>query len=380
MLHVQHCLSSVCSVCGIDMEPTFGQLRDVLLSEFTEAEVASLCGDMGLDYEQIPGTGFFGKTRGLISTMQQQGRQNELMTRVRRLRPRAFNPDLELTDADESDDYTGDDSPDVDDEPVHHQKQPARNVARETTQEYDIVPQPRVLMPLILIAVVVVLAGLVVFLPGILQRGLALPSLALPTASLPTPTSTSSIPVVAVAAASSTPRNTQGVIVLATRSVPLETSAPTMPVIATRSQAVPIPAFTAEVNAQPAAQFVADANALLPAYYKGEIGADKIAAAWSGQAYKATIGWNKKLAAVLKLGNTLRSTLEITYEFVKQPLVTAIDGDTYTVASREYWSYANPARQIQTCETRDYTYTVVKTTNGYSIRASTGALINKNCR
>src|SRR5664279_5378030 len=72
-------------------EHDLSRLREVLLNEFNDDELAALCHDVGLNYEKLRGVGVFGKTREIISAAQARHATPLLLARVQELRPDAFN-------------------------------------------------------------------------------------------------------------------------------------------------------------------------------------------------------------------------------------------------------------------------------------------------
>jgi len=71
-------------------DQTLLKLRELLLNEFSELELISLCQDIGLDYHALPGAGTFGKTREMIEVARAQDKVRMLQSRVRELKPTAY--------------------------------------------------------------------------------------------------------------------------------------------------------------------------------------------------------------------------------------------------------------------------------------------------
>jgi len=65
------------------------QLRDVLTSYFNLSELHDLCFDLSIYYEELPGQSKSDKARELIQYMDRRGDLPNLVTAVKRLRPRA---------------------------------------------------------------------------------------------------------------------------------------------------------------------------------------------------------------------------------------------------------------------------------------------------
>ena len=66
------------------------QLRDVLVSYFSDGELHDPCFDLGIDYESLPGEGKTSKARELVAYCQRRDRLPELEAACRHLRPNAF--------------------------------------------------------------------------------------------------------------------------------------------------------------------------------------------------------------------------------------------------------------------------------------------------
>lgn len=63
------------------------QLRKALIEQFNEEELKTLCFDLALDYEMLPGEGKGGKIRELIAYMKRRNRLQELVEAVQYARP-----------------------------------------------------------------------------------------------------------------------------------------------------------------------------------------------------------------------------------------------------------------------------------------------------
>lgn len=66
------------------------RLRQVLTDRFNDDELRDLTFELGIDYEDLPGTTRSGKARELITYTERRSRLAELVSAVRRLRPGAF--------------------------------------------------------------------------------------------------------------------------------------------------------------------------------------------------------------------------------------------------------------------------------------------------
>jgi hypothetical protein len=63
------------------------QLRQLLSKHFDEGELQTLCFDLGVDYDSLPGDGKGDKVRALIAYLERRGRVQELVALGKRLRP-----------------------------------------------------------------------------------------------------------------------------------------------------------------------------------------------------------------------------------------------------------------------------------------------------
>lgn len=63
------------------------QLRQILTDRFGAGELRTLCFDLGIDYDDLPGDGKTDKARELVSYLDNRGRISELIEMGRQLRP-----------------------------------------------------------------------------------------------------------------------------------------------------------------------------------------------------------------------------------------------------------------------------------------------------
>ena len=63
------------------------QLRQILVEYFDEGELKTLCFDLGIDYESLPGAGKANKARDLVAYVQRHGRLQELILKGKVERP-----------------------------------------------------------------------------------------------------------------------------------------------------------------------------------------------------------------------------------------------------------------------------------------------------
>ena len=66
-----------------------GQLRRLLVQHFSADDLRSLCQDLGVDYDVLPGEGTDAKARELIAFMEKRGRLADLVGAAQRERPNA---------------------------------------------------------------------------------------------------------------------------------------------------------------------------------------------------------------------------------------------------------------------------------------------------
>jgi len=65
------------------------KLRQIVTQYFSAGELRTLCFDLGVDYDDLPGAGKTNKARELISYLQRRDRLPELVEMIRQLRPNA---------------------------------------------------------------------------------------------------------------------------------------------------------------------------------------------------------------------------------------------------------------------------------------------------
>jgi hypothetical protein len=330
------------------------KLRDLLLNEFSEAEVVALCQDLGYSYDDLPGTGFFGKTRGLVETAQREGNLRALQVKLRELRPEAYTA-LGLG---------------------------TTNIATELNGPGQTFAAPKLrpalgLIPLLLVAVIGAIC-LLALLPRLLNG--SQPS-ALPTtiAAAPATSAPTSQPQAAAAQPTNaptsqptpTPSEAQGVVIVSTSSAP-QVAQPT----ATSSIVVIAPQ-----GSNPIVKAIQDINEKLPRFYRAELTEQDMQQDWRGTAYDGLVKFSKSaLPRVLKLGNGPRTNIEATYEYLKPLTVANENGNEIKLTSREFWRYENKANNVVACETRDYFYTVVRESDRYVVTGFDGNLISSRCK
>lgn len=67
------------------------QLHEVINRQFSFDEFQVLCSELKIDIDNLPGEGIDAKTRELIAFMERNNRFNELVDKIRRARPLAFD-------------------------------------------------------------------------------------------------------------------------------------------------------------------------------------------------------------------------------------------------------------------------------------------------
>ncbi len=358
------------------VDPNYSTLREFLYDEFSEVELTDLCQQLGLSYDRLPGTGHFGKTRGLLETINREGRMRALVAKLRELRPEGFEA-LNLSaglPAQTADQALGSAS--------------QRSVSRETAASPLTGKLPIPLLPMLLIGLIAVLLLFSFLLPRITgdtamasaqatTTAAALAQAALPTATSIPVIETPNAPAVIVAE-TLTPASAEGVVVIATNAIPV-TAPPTIAVIGTPAPIAQGQTGSGETH--PAAIALKDFNAKLPDFYRGELTLDRLQREWKGKAYQALTGFaSRQLPTALKLGTAPRSTLDISFEYVRQPAVISSNGGQHTVRSREYWTYSNPSSGIVSCDTRDYTYILQAEGDSFVVTDFSSKIIKNGCR
>lgn len=69
------------------MNPHLKELRRILAKRFSEDDLRTLCFDLGMDYDDLPGRGKCGQARELVMYMHRHGRVSELEREIKRKRP-----------------------------------------------------------------------------------------------------------------------------------------------------------------------------------------------------------------------------------------------------------------------------------------------------
>ena len=356
-------------------------LRELLVKEFNEDQLIALCHDIGLNYNELPGMGPYGKTREIIEAAQARHLIPNLMARVRALRPEAYRtskiPEVE---------------PDTPPPPVvapplvEPQSLTASPSTPPVIEPQDAVPAdaapvmpaaPRspapdaasALSPRVrAIAVVVAVALLAVAaLTILLRKPAASPA---PTATVP---ETNATPLfTAVPTVEANVLMTPDVSLTATEAAPVQST------VEPNSEVTPAQSVS---ETHPAAQAVTAINDQLIEFYTGKATADDIKANWGGKAYQVIINFAyKTIKSKLGVDLTRGKVLEVSMHYDRQPALVTENGDTATVSTREYWGYTNPTTKRSMCDTRDYTYTLTKNGDKYQITDLKSKLVSAKCQ
>jgi hypothetical protein len=385
-------------------DPTLVKLRELLLNEFTEPELASLCAELGLNYETLPGTGAFGKTRGLIETAKAQDKLRALQSRLRELRPEAYAAAGMAAIAAETA------SP-----PIQRTTPTASRTAPANRQGSAFPFQ--------------ILAGvLVLLLCGVVGLALMLPRLnatvapgsdasvanqaSVPTVSASNPTqppqgvqpaettpSTGNVlapletitPAIEmpITAATEVAPSTQATGLLTATAAATPESAPTaLPVVVlTQTQPAeaqsPAPAISpaaAVTDSNPIVLVIRDLNEQLPAFYKGQATAEDLQQHWSGDALRSVIGFGAtRLPRAMRIQPAQRDALNVSYDYQRPPVIASATDTGAVVTSRETWRYANTLNETEICELRDYVYNLVKDGDAWKVRQFRSNLLESGC-
>src|SRR5689334_5699299 len=71
------------------MRHAMATLRRQLVELFDDSEIRTICFDLSVDYDGLPGSGKADKARELLSFLERDGRLAELLQLLREQRPRA---------------------------------------------------------------------------------------------------------------------------------------------------------------------------------------------------------------------------------------------------------------------------------------------------
>jgi hypothetical protein len=316
------------------------KLREILLTEFNEPELQALCQTLGLDYATLPGEGHFGKTRAIFLALREQGRLPVLRARIRDARPAAYAA-------------------------------AGLNTVTDAPESSANLPTQWAWLILGLMGLLLILCAITWF-----TRPTTTPA----AQSVALPQTTATQPAQIAPAATST----QAAAVPVTPAVAAEATLPPAPtdtpIPVPTPTAVPLPTRTPTVSeTHPAALALPEFNQQLIPYFAGQT---KALPNWRGAALTGVIGFSKGiLLRRLSITEADRGQITTTIEYLQPPTISRVlaNGNTVVVVSREYWTYSTNPRNIA-CETRDYTYTMVKSGNTYQVTQSTSKLISAQCK
>lgn len=336
------------------IDQNLARFRDFLVIEFNEQQLEQLCQEIGLNYADLPGMGAYGKTREMIESARNGSSLNSLMTRARELRPDAFQS-AKIADSDAE---------------THGNVEPTMRAPRSsmTITEGDTpganwrASLKNALTPRVrLIAIIVVLLLLAV----------ALLSVILPKPGESTAPTSPTADVAAVAATQTAEASGMLSTTLPTTSEMTGTQPiDNAPVVGATS----VPAEHAAITA------VRTANDTVIQFLGGTAKEDDVRKYFVGAPFKAVTDFAYK-TLVKSLGIDLaageKTTVKLTY--VNEPAVQDESADAATVTSREYWAYTNPDTKRSICDTRDYTYTLIKGGESYQITGLKSRLVSGKC-
>lgn len=406
-------------------DPTLVKLREVLLNEFNEAELASLCRDIGLNYEALPGTGAFGKTREIIEAARAQDKLRPLHNRLRELRPEAYaaaglgpqaatmgdvaptpiTPVTSVATAPAVAASTVAVPPQAPDgaAAATAAATAAPPASREARRDSGVGPLP--LLALGLVALLCAVVGLAVLLPRMNE----VPATSTPVAQVPAGgpaagATEAATPEAAATASGSVlvPAATEAPAVVVPPVEPVAVEGPaeeqatpgaTAAVTATGAtvgaqptEAVVVatatpPVVTVKADDHPAVATVHNMNAQLPLFYTGQVSEQDITQFWTGEALRSVTGFGAtRLLRAMRLTPEQRNTLEIGYQYQTAPKLAGETGNTAVVTSREEWRYANSLNSTQICEVRDYVYNLVKENERFRVRDFNSRLVRSGCQ
>lgn len=392
-------------------DSTLVKLRELLLNEFTEPELASLCADLGLNYDALPGTGTFGKTRGLIETVKAQDKLRALQSRLRELRPEAYAAAGVAALATETASQPTQRTTAGAAAPVTATA--SRPTSTNANRQGSAFPFQILAGVLVLLLCGVV--GLALMLPRLNasvapssnanvtnQASAPTASASNPTQPVETATSTGSVlaPLEPITSAMGVPApaaevapSTQGAVVLtatvaaeAAALAPTALPAPVVVLTETQSTAqaqLPSPALSpaaAITDSNPIVLAIRDLNEQLPAFYKGQATAQDLQQHWSGDALRSVIGFGAtRLPRAMRIQPTQRDSLNVSYDYQRPPVIASATDTGAVVTSRETWRYANALNETEICELRDYVYNLVKDGNAWKVRQFRSNLLESGC-
>jgi hypothetical protein len=346
-------------------EQNLTQLRELLVKEFTEDELVALCQDVGINYAELPGMGAYGKTREIIAMAQARNVIDTLAARVNDLRPDAYKAARLPPMAPQTPMGAALNDP---------TRLPPEGVPAEVNDPVDREPyrpnngvvsalSPRTRMIAIIVAVVLLaVAALTIILP---KPGANTP---------PTPT-----PDMTATALALLPPTVQAVDVMTptegATSAEVAATSELSPSVDANATAAP-----AANQSHPAAQAITSINNQLIEFYTGKVPATDIKPYWGSSPYKVVTDFAyKTLKSKLGVDLAKGDEVSVTLRYEKQPELISENGDTSQVSTREYWGYTNPKTGRSICDTRDYTYTLLKNGDKYQVMGLRSKLVSARC-
>jgi hypothetical protein len=367
-------------------EQNLSKLRELLLNEFTEEQLAELSRDIGINYSELGGVGTFGKSREIVEVARSRHLLPALSARVRDLRPEAYRA-AKITDAGTASEpaqtISGDTGTDASaaaaastaastvPAPRRVGDSPAAEgeASRATTTPTSVLSGP-VRATLVIIGALLLIVALLTI---IFRRPAAAPP-----AATSAPTTAPTTPSSATNAQAAAPVTATLGVTAAVQASPTGAAQDT-PAAATKPSAVESTPTVSETH--PAAQAVHNINDELLAFYQGKATSEELKQHWRGNAYDTLITFAyTTLKRKLGVDLTQSDPLTVTLRYVRRPTLVRQSGNSFRVSTREYWGYTNTSTKRSICETRDYTYTMVKNGNDYQVTDLTGNLISANCQ
>ena len=371
-------------------DPTLAKLRNLLLNEFTEEDLKILCASLEINYEKLPGTGTFGKTRALLDKVQSQDKLRNLQAKVRELRPAAYEAAgfTAITDT------------------------TTANAVVNTTKQTRVDSSSQFLigrwLALALIILLCLVAGLALLLPKLqnasqtAQATANAVTQAAPTTNSAAPTETppaivevtdamdkgASVLTNTTDTAQSENQNASASVTpIAPTALPLSGSEPATGIVITvtatstpAASTTPLSQTATTTNTHPATRAIRDLNDQLPKFYNGEVNLQAIQQYWSGEALRSVTAFGTvRLPKAMRVEPSQRSTLGSAYEYRREPTLIRETRDGAVVTSREFWRYSTNANSTQICETRDYVYNLLKIDGKYKVSQFNSRLVDSGC-
>ena len=387
-------------------EQNIQRLREILVRDFNEDELAALCHDIGLNYADLPGMGPYGKTREIITAIQEQRLARTLMYRVQQLRPEAYKEaGLETVEPEK---------------PLAGQPQTGPAGATATTAPTAVTGATAATGP-----------STVTAASAATRPTAAASAAATPTGSTESPSSITKIDppdvdkesdktmsseprksalplrgrligfiivvlLLAVAALSIVLQPRKGgtpvsvppttAVTLMPAAGPLTTTTQltqTVAAAATPQSIVPedTPTPTGTISeTHPAAVAIRNINDTLVAFYMGKAKADDFKPDFAAAKYQIIINFAyKTLKTKVGADLTKGDTLNVTLRYDKAPTLSAEKNGVATVVTKEYWVYANPTNSKSYCDNSEYTYTLSKVGDVYQIKDFRSKAISSKC-